>query len=145
MRDGVAVIGISGTIYRYGEPEWGLTGHDTIKAAVTLALQDSGVSALLLSFCSPGGVASGVPELAAWLASQTAKPVYAYADRLVRVRSLLPRLRYREGVRASLRHRRQHRRHLPALRLVRLPRKVRRACHALTAAGGRLRAMTPSR
>ena len=82
VRDGVAVIGISGTIYRYGESDWGLTGHDTIKAAVTLALQDSGVSALLLSFCSPGGVASGVPELAAWLASQTAKPVYAYADGL---------------------------------------------------------------
>lgn len=82
VRDGVAVISISGTIYRYGEPEWGLAGHDTIKAAVTLALQDSGVSALLLSFCSPGGVASGVPELATWLASQTAKPVYAYADGL---------------------------------------------------------------
>ena len=38
--------------------------------------------ALLLRFNSPGGVASGVPELAAWLAAQTAKPVYAYADGL---------------------------------------------------------------
>ena len=82
VRDGVAVISISGIIYRYGEPEWGLTGHDTIKAAVMLAMRDGGVSALLLSFCSPGGVASGVPELASWLASQTAKPVYAYADGL---------------------------------------------------------------
>ena len=82
VRDGVAVIGVSGTITRCGEPQWGLTGHDTIKAAVTLAMRDGGVSALLLSFCSPGGVASGVPELASWLASQTAKPVYAYADGL---------------------------------------------------------------
>ncbi len=82
VRDGVAVIGVSGTITRCGDPQWGLTGHDTIKAAVTLAMRDGGVSALLLSFCSPGGVASGVPELASWLASQTAKPVYAYADGL---------------------------------------------------------------
>lgn len=41
VREGVAVIDISGTIHRYG-----------------------------------------VPELAAWLAAQTAKPVYAYADGL---------------------------------------------------------------
>lgn len=45
-------------------------------------MQDRFASALLLRFNSPGGVASGVPELAAWLAAQTAKPVYAYADGL---------------------------------------------------------------
>ena len=73
VREGVAVIDISGTIHRYG---------DTIKAAVSLAMQDRSASALLLRFNSPGGVASGVPELAAWLAAQTAKPVYAYADGL---------------------------------------------------------------
>ena len=82
VREGVAVIDISGTIHRYGDPEWDAIGHDTIKAAVSLAMQDRSASALLLRFNSPGGVASGVPELAAWLAAQTAKPVYAYADGL---------------------------------------------------------------
>ena len=82
MREGVAVIDISGTIHRYGDPEWDAVGHDTIKAAVSLAMRDRSASALLLRFNSPGGVASGVPELAAWLAAQTAKPVYAYADGL---------------------------------------------------------------
>ena len=82
VREGVAVIDISGTIHRYGDPEWDAVGHDTIKAAVSLAMQDRSASALLLRFNSPGGVASGVPELAAWLAAQTAKPVYAYADGL---------------------------------------------------------------
>ena len=78
----MAVIDISGTIHRYGDPEWDAVGHDTIKTAVSLAMQDRSASALLLRFNSPGGVASGVPELAAWLAAQTAKPVYAYADGL---------------------------------------------------------------
>ena len=82
VREGVAIIDISGTIHRYGDPEWDAVGHDTIKAAVSLAMQDRSASALLLRFNSPGGVASGVPELAAWLATQTAKPVYAYADGL---------------------------------------------------------------
>lgn len=82
VREGVAIIDISGTIHRYGDPEWDAVGHDTIKAAVSLAMQDRSASALLLRFNSPGGVASGVPALAAWLATQTAKPVYAYADGL---------------------------------------------------------------
>ena len=82
MREGVAVIDISGTIYRYGDPEWDAVGHDTIKAAVSLAMQDRSASAVLLRFNSPGGVASGVPELAAWLAAQATKPMYAYVDGL---------------------------------------------------------------
>ena len=59
VREGVAVIDISGTIHRYGDPEWDAVGHDTIKAAVSLAMQDRSASALLLRFNSPGGVASG--------------------------------------------------------------------------------------
>ena len=55
---------------------------DTIKAAVSLAMQDRSASAVLLRFNSPGGVASGVPELAAWLAAQATKPMYAYVDGL---------------------------------------------------------------
>lgn len=82
VREGVAVIDISGTIHRYGDPEWdgrrprhhqggrlaGHAGQVRLRAAAPLQLA--------------GGVASGVPELAAWLAAQTAKPVYAYADGL---------------------------------------------------------------
>ena len=70
VREGVAVIDISGTIHRYGDPEWDAVGHDTIKAAVSLAMRDRSASALLLRFNSPGGVAPGVPELAAWLAAR---------------------------------------------------------------------------
>lgn len=53
VREGVAVIDISGTIYRYGDPEWDAVGHDTIKAAVSLAMQDRSASAVLLRFNSP--------------------------------------------------------------------------------------------
>ena len=35
VREGVAVIDISGTIHRYGDPEWDAVGLDTIKAAVS--------------------------------------------------------------------------------------------------------------
>ena len=40
VREGVAIIDISGTIHRYGDPEWDAVGHDTIKAAVSLAMRD---------------------------------------------------------------------------------------------------------
>lgn len=80
-----AVIDISGTIYRhagYDENGTRLCGHDFIKHAVSEAMQSPHVKSLLLRFNSPGGVASGVPELAAWLAAQTTKPLYAYVDGL---------------------------------------------------------------
>ena len=50
VREGVAIIDISGTIHRYGDPEWDAVGHDTIKAAVSLAMRDRSASALLLRF-----------------------------------------------------------------------------------------------
>ena len=138
VREGVAVNDISGTIHRYGDPEWDAVGHDTIKA-VSLAMRDRSASALpLLRFNSPGGLASGVPELAAWLATQTAKPVYAYADGLC-ARRLLPRGGHRARSMPRPRPIAAATSHLPAYGLVRF-RKMRRPRHPpLPAAHGRPR------
>ena len=88
LRDGVAVIDVRGVISRRGGriSFFGMTfewqGQDTIREAITDAMRDADVGAVLLSFDSPGGVAAGVKELADFIAAQTAKPVYAYADGL---------------------------------------------------------------
>ena len=88
IEGGVAVVSISGPIARHGGSirfygnviTW--QGQDTIREAVSSAMADERVRAVLLSFDSPGGVASGVKELADFLAGQKAKPMYAYADGL---------------------------------------------------------------
>lgn len=88
IEGGVAVVSISGPISRRGGAmrfygnviTW--QGQDTIREAVSCAMADERVRAVLLSLDSPGGVASGVKELADFLAGQTAKPLYAYVDGL---------------------------------------------------------------
>ncbi|WP_460032547.1 S49 family peptidase [Megalodesulfovibrio paquesii] len=86
--DGVAVVAIEGVIQRkaggfslFGS-RFSWSGQDQIRAAVTAAMDDPQVLAVLLSFNSPGGVAAGVKELADFIAAQDRKPVYAYADGL---------------------------------------------------------------
>jgi signal peptide peptidase SppA len=86
--EGIAFINVRGVIARRGGSVsfFGMTfsweGQDTIRAAIAMAMQDPDVKAVLLSFDSPGGTAAGVKELADFIAAQTAKPVYAYADGL---------------------------------------------------------------
>ena len=88
LQDGIAVIDIRGVIARRGGRVslWGMTftwqGQDTIRADIASAMKDPDVRAVLLSFDSPGGVAAGVKELADFIAAQTGKPIYAYADGL---------------------------------------------------------------
>jgi signal peptide peptidase SppA len=88
LRDGIAVIEASGVIHRRAGSItfFGMTitwmGQDRIRDTITQAMRDTQVKAVLLSFDSPGGVAAGVKELADFIAAQTAKPVYAYADGL---------------------------------------------------------------
>ncbi len=84
LRDGVAVIEISGIIRRAsGSFLWFFwEGQDRIRASIKTAMEDPAARAILLSFDSPGGVAAGVKELADYIASLTAKPIYAYADGL---------------------------------------------------------------
>jgi signal peptide peptidase SppA len=88
LQDGVAILSVHGIIARRSGKisffgltfKWG--GQDTIREDIAAAMQDPGVKAVLLSFDSPGGVASGVKELADFISAQTAKPIYAYADGL---------------------------------------------------------------
>lgn len=84
MQDGVAVIDVTGMIHRNsGSFLWFFwNGQDHIRANIAAAMADSDARAVLLSFNSPGGVAAGVKELADFIAAQTAKPIYAYADGL---------------------------------------------------------------
>lgn len=84
VQDGVAVISVNGVIHRSsGSFLWFFwSGQDHIRACIDAAMADDTAHSVLLSFNSPGGVASGAKELADYIASQTAKPVYAYADGL---------------------------------------------------------------
>lgn len=84
LRDGVAVVEVSGLIRRNaGSFLWlSWEGQDRIRAALAAAMADPAARAVLLSFNSPGGVAAGVKEVRDFIAAQTDKPVYAYADGL---------------------------------------------------------------
>jgi len=80
----VAVIEVTGVIHRRAGQAFCFSwnGQDQIRSAFDEAMADRAVKAILLSFDSPGGVAAGVKELADYIAAQTDKPVYAYADGL---------------------------------------------------------------
>lgn len=88
LQDGVAVIDVLGVIHRRGGNvnffgmKFSWEGQDSIRATIDAALRDQAVKAVLLSFDSPGGAAAGVKELADFIAAQTTKPMYAYADGL---------------------------------------------------------------
>lgn len=84
LQSGVAIIEVSGIIHRKaGSFLWlSWEGQDRVRSALASAMADPQASAVLLSFNSPGGVAWGVKELSDYIASQTAKPIYAYADGL---------------------------------------------------------------
>lgn len=58
-------------------------GHGAIRQAVSAALADRDIRAILLSFDSPGGVVQGTKELADFLAEAgKSKPIAAYANGL---------------------------------------------------------------
>lgn len=88
MHGRVALIEANGVIYKQsgGFSFFGMDisweGQDRIRSALKAAMADQAAGAVLLSFDSPGGIASGVEELASFIAAQTSKPVYAYADGL---------------------------------------------------------------
>lgn len=88
VQDGVAIIDVQGVIHRtsgslsFFGMHFSWEGQDTIRAAITEAMQDVEVSAILLSFNSPGGVVAGIKELNGFIAAQTDKPIYSYADSL---------------------------------------------------------------
>lgn len=81
-RDGVAVIPISGPLFRHADmlsEMCGATSYATLRKDLQVAADDAGVHSIVLSIDSPGGEVNGVAELAgAVRAMRGQKPIVAY-------------------------------------------------------------------
>lgn len=79
----VSIVNVSGDLVKAAE--WsGDTAYSDIEKSVVAAMSDPNTSAVLLNIASPGGMVSGCPELADYIAeANSTKPVYAYADGLM--------------------------------------------------------------
>ena len=86
VRDGVAIIGINGPLFRKANlftSMSGATSYEQVRRDLQVALDDPSVTAILLDIDSPGGEAHGCGELADAIRAATArKPVHAYAGGL---------------------------------------------------------------
>lgn len=82
LQNGVAIIPVDGVILR--QQFWGFgAGLQEIGNALSAALADHEVRAILFNICSPGGQARGVKELAdAIFAARAIKPCAAWVDGL---------------------------------------------------------------
>lgn len=82
MRDGVAVIPVTGPIFRYANiftEISGATSTGILARDIQAALDNSYVRAIVLDINSPGGEASGINELANLIrAARGVKPIVAY-------------------------------------------------------------------
>jgi signal peptide peptidase SppA len=79
----IAVISITGVLYRYADEAWwnGGISVEEISNALTEALTDDSYQGILLRINSPGGQADGISELAGNIrAAATKKPIIAYID-----------------------------------------------------------------
>ena len=78
---GVAIIPIMGTLVQksgYMRPTCGMTGYDGIRANLSLALEDSGVKAIMLDIDSGGGEVAGCFDLVdAIYKARGKKPIWA--------------------------------------------------------------------
>lgn len=87
VNNGVAVLAINGPItkttrYYNGQPY--TCGQSDIAVALSLALADTSVEAILLDIDSPGGIVPGTKELADSIASAAkVKPMASYANGLM--------------------------------------------------------------
>lgn len=82
MRDGVAVVPVTGPIFRYANlftQISGATSLDLLAKDFAAALDDPAVKAIVLEINSPGGQATGIAEFAAQVRAAD-KPVVAYVD-----------------------------------------------------------------
>lgn len=84
MRDGTAIVPITGPIFRRASlltAVSGATATGTIAKDIQAAVQDASVRNIVLEIDSPGGEASGISELAAQIhAASQQKPITAYVD-----------------------------------------------------------------
>lgn len=84
MRDGVAVIPVTGPIVRYAgmfSRISGATSTETLARDFTMAMESKEVRSILLNIDSPGGAANGINELAAMIRSARDtgdKSIHAY-------------------------------------------------------------------
>lgn len=80
----VPVFGIIGKRLDEFEMMCGGCDIDEVEANIARAVHDPRFDAVILHVDSPGGVVTGVPELAAKIRGWSAeKPIYAYADKLM--------------------------------------------------------------
>ncbi len=86
LRDGVAIIPVSGPIFRYANLFTEMSGATSLQAVANdlqLAADDTRIRGIVLNIDSPGGQANGIAEVAAAIREVTKrKPVVAYVDGL---------------------------------------------------------------
>lgn len=87
MRDGVAVISVTGPIFRYANlftEISGATSTGVLARDIQTALDNSYVKGIVLDINSPGGEVAGINELSALIAAaRKRKPIKAYGGGLV--------------------------------------------------------------
>lgn len=82
IRDGVAVVPVTGPIFRYANlftEISGATSLDVLATDFSAALSNPSVKGIVLGIDSPGGQASGIAEFAS-MVRRADKPVVAYVD-----------------------------------------------------------------
>jgi capsid assembly protease len=83
-RDGVAVIPVTGPLFRYANlftAISGATSYEILAQDFTVALDNPGINAIILNIDSPGGEVNGCAELANMIfAARGKKPIIAYAS-----------------------------------------------------------------
>lgn len=84
IRNGVAVLDITGPIFRYADVFTmvsGATAISTLARDFTAVIEDPNVSSILLNIDSPGGEVAGINEFAQMVfEGRSRKPVIAYID-----------------------------------------------------------------
>jgi signal peptide peptidase SppA len=84
LRDGVAIVPVSGPIFRYSNMMTDFSGATSLAAFAAdlkMAADDSKVRAIMLEIDSPGGEVTGIAEAAQQVRAAAAqKPVVAYAE-----------------------------------------------------------------
>jgi signal peptide peptidase SppA len=83
-RDGVAVIPVTGPLFRYANlftAISGATSYEMLAQDFTVALDNPDINAIILNIDSPGGEVNGCAELANMIfAARGKKPIIAYAS-----------------------------------------------------------------
>lgn len=81
----VGIISVKGALvtdYAWYNSWFGLVSYDEIRDAVSMAVDDSNVSKILLNITSPGGSAAGIGEISDYIkqVDTKEKPVYGHTD-----------------------------------------------------------------